>query len=283
MPDACGEAALERLAETRAVQPLVSLLGHKQLGGIASRVLGEIGDSHAVEPLAAALNNEDVRNEAAKALLKLGDSRGLKPLLTAYASTHPMSFFRECGDSILQYGANHRASLVSFLNAELESNRCRYAAELLHRFGELSATQFLPAVILDWLLLTRGEGYQKDEWLKAMAVRAGLDMETLALATAVLGNTYEGWSWKDEPKLDMSSVSKLCQRQDIWSSCVLYRVAKKKDLTVQYIGGANDEGVSFSDRTLGFDEEIRIARRELTRRGFGETDPTLQLSAPRAR
>jgi hypothetical protein len=61
----------------------------------------------------------------------------------------------------------------------------------------------------------------------------------------------------------------LCQRQDICSSCILYRVAKKKDVTVTTTTCAP---ISYEVK-LAFEKERQAARDELIRRGLADADP----------
>lgn len=282
MPDASGDeaiGALKRLAETRAVEPLIDLLRHKTLGKRAAEILGTLGDLRAAEPLAAALDDENTRISSAISLVQLGDLRGVQPLLADHSVANPEWFSRNHGKLILQYGAERRNRLVPFLISEMKSKGSRRAAELLCRLDEPSVAPYLPAVILDWLELTRG---QQDSGLKLMATRAGMDEETLSLAASALGNTYKtehgsssggNFSWSSVGAHDMRSVTTLCQRRDIWSSCILYRVAKKKDVTVTMTTCAP----SSYEVKLDFKKERQAARDELVQRGFGDTDPIIHM------
>jgi hypothetical protein len=253
--------------------------------------LGQLGDSRAIEPLAAAITNKDIGEFAARALLQLGDSSALDRLLSDMRNCPPHSACARINCKvILEYGAKNREHLVALLEDRLKSHRDRYTAELLVRLNAPFVKKYLPAVILDWLEFTRGTGVHEDGWLvheddglKLMATWAGMDSEALTLAAAALGNTYKtehgrssggNFSWSRVGSHDTTSVTKLCQRQDIWSSCILYRVAKKKDVTVTMTSCGP---VGNYEVKLSFEEERQAARLELVRRGFGDTDPLTSL------
>ncbi len=53
--------SLGRIADTRAVEPLIKLLASKETCAAAAQALARIGDPRAVEPLIAALDNEALR------------------------------------------------------------------------------------------------------------------------------------------------------------------------------------------------------------------------------
>ncbi len=290
MSDASGEAAiraLEQLGKARAVEPMISLLGHEKLGAEAARLLGTLGDSRAVEPLMVALSSSKGKRDfalelsTAMSLLQLGDLRGVPSLL--WARSDPSLFFGFYGNAILQFGAKHHDELVALLRAELKSGkfksrRNRFAAELLCLLGEPPATRELAAVILDWIEVER----KVDDGLKMMTTRAGLDAAVISLGADALGNTYRtesgsssggNFNWRSVGAHDMSSVLALCQRDDILSSCFLYRVARKQDFTVTMSTCAP----STYEVNLSFEEERLAARHELTKRGFGESDPLDQL------
>lgn len=75
--------ALAKIADVRAVEPLIQSLKDEALRRFAANALGKIGDKRAVEPLIQALNDENdfVRSSAAKALGNLGDKRAVEPLI----------------------------------------------------------------------------------------------------------------------------------------------------------------------------------------------------------
>jgi hypothetical protein len=85
-------AALGKLGDTRAVEPLITVLGDKDrdVRRNAVAALGQLGDSRAVEPLITALRDEDrdVRRNAATALGKLGDTRAVEPLIKALGDSY---------------------------------------------------------------------------------------------------------------------------------------------------------------------------------------------------
>jgi len=80
-------AALGRMRDIRAVEPLIKALKDKSinLSSNAAEALGVIGDARAVEPLITALKSRDVflRQSAAEALGIIGDTRAVEPLITA--------------------------------------------------------------------------------------------------------------------------------------------------------------------------------------------------------
>jgi HEAT repeat protein len=87
-PCACVAAArfLGRLRDSRAVEPLIQVLGRASYHPIAIAVvdaLGELGDMRAVDPLLNKLSKWrlDTRAAVAHALGKLGDSRAIEPLI----------------------------------------------------------------------------------------------------------------------------------------------------------------------------------------------------------
>jgi HEAT repeat protein len=77
--------SLEKIGDTRAVEPLIALLKDEDFAGYAANALGMMGDPRAVEPLIAALEDEDwvLRKNAVAALGNLKDSRSVEPLIAA--------------------------------------------------------------------------------------------------------------------------------------------------------------------------------------------------------
>ncbi len=82
---------LEKLGDTRAIEPLIAALQDKEgdVRAAAAKALEKFGDSRAIEPLIAALQDKegDVRAAAAKALAKIGDDRAIEPLIAALRDT----------------------------------------------------------------------------------------------------------------------------------------------------------------------------------------------------
>ena len=82
-------AALEKIGDARAVEPLINaLLGDedRQIRESVAVALGDIGDTRAVEPLINALGDEKwrhVRGAVAGALGSIGDARAIGPLIEA--------------------------------------------------------------------------------------------------------------------------------------------------------------------------------------------------------
>jgi hypothetical protein len=78
--------ALGKLADLRAVEPLVSVLQNAQadetLRGMAALSLAELGDPRAVEPLISVLG--DLGAVAVRALGQMGDPRGLRPVIAYF-------------------------------------------------------------------------------------------------------------------------------------------------------------------------------------------------------
>jgi HEAT repeat protein len=77
---------LGKIADLRAVEPLINLLEKDKNRHMYNKVieaLGEIGDPRAVEPLIILLKDKDrhLRRDSAKALGKLGDPRAVEPLI----------------------------------------------------------------------------------------------------------------------------------------------------------------------------------------------------------
>lgn len=185
---------------------------------------------------------------------------------------------RTFGDSILEYGAKNLTHLVPQLQAELKASGDPFAAELLYLLDKPPSRRDLTTVTLDWIV----QGVSGDDGLRMIAVRAGIDAELLSLGARALGNTYRiedgkssggNFSWSRVGTHDMRHVAALCQRKGILSSCILYRVARKKDITVTMTTCAP----SSYQVKLDFEQERQAARDELARRGFGETDPINQL------
>jgi HEAT repeat protein len=78
--------ALGKLADARAVEPLIACLKDTDLNVRASSAfaLGKLGDARAVAPLIACLKDKDLdaRGQTVVALGKLGDARAVEPLYT---------------------------------------------------------------------------------------------------------------------------------------------------------------------------------------------------------
>ncbi|MGZ3583638.1 MAG: HEAT repeat domain-containing protein, partial [Ktedonobacterales bacterium] len=81
-------AALEVLADPRAVEPLITLLRkdeHREVRANAARALGKLGDQRATLPLIQALQDPawEVRSSAVCALERLDDPQAVLPLIAA--------------------------------------------------------------------------------------------------------------------------------------------------------------------------------------------------------
>ncbi|HEY3490464.1 MAG TPA: HEAT repeat domain-containing protein [Candidatus Deferrimicrobiaceae bacterium] len=82
--------SMRQIKDTRAVYPLIAMLGDEKLGYLAASVLGQMGEI-AVEPLIAVLKDENAakRARAASALGEIGLSRVVKPLRDLLRDTDP--------------------------------------------------------------------------------------------------------------------------------------------------------------------------------------------------
>lgn len=265
--------ALGQLGDSLAVEPLIAALRDKVVGPPAAGALGQLEDSRAIEPLATALNDDATRSAAATALLRLGDLRGFEVLMAELA-TEPFS--SENLATVMEFGIKNRDHLVALLKDRWRLHKNRQTAELLVRLNEPPAKEYLARIILDCLEQTRRE----DDGLRLMASCVGMDTELLALAVGAFGFSYKTRDiGKYERELlfcdgGMSAIEKLCQRTDAWSSCILYRASRKKDVEISLKScGPPNMGL----RKLSFERERQAARDELIRRGFGDKDPITQL------
>jgi hypothetical protein len=111
-----------------------------------------------------------------------------------------------------------------------------------------------------------------------------MDTELLQLASTALGYTVitksgsssgGNFSFTSLDSYDggMSAILRLCQRNDVWSSCILHQVRKRKDASVTMTTCLP----SSYEEKLSFEKEREVARRELVRRGFGDNDPITLL------
>jgi HEAT repeat protein len=71
-------AALWKIGDASAVEPLTILLNNDRAAADAAWILGKIGDARAIEPLIASLSRIPVI--AAEAIGKIGDARAIYPL-----------------------------------------------------------------------------------------------------------------------------------------------------------------------------------------------------------
>ena len=271
----------------RAVEPLIAALHEEETGLEAVKALGTIGDVRAIKPLQEALKASKsgaYKCSAALVLLQLDDATGLESLLESLGSGRPAL---EVLEAILDYGRKHRAEYVSVLAGLLKSSKHagvrRYAAEFLIQINEASVKPLLAPVLLDWLEFSAPRQTETDEGVKLIANAAGLDAELLELAASALGHRVQtkfGRLPGDNVPSDvlvsydagMNAIIKLCQRRDAWSSRILLRVSKKKDILVS---------LSRCDRAceqkLSLEKEREAARQELMRRGCADSDSIAPL------
>jgi HEAT repeat protein len=125
-------AALGRLVDERAVDPLVAVLDD-DVRKAAITALGEIGDARAVEPLAKLLVNESppIQRAAARALGNIGDSQAISSLVDA---VHEGAAPKVAARAIVQIDAEPVKHLAPMLQAQDMSVRWA-AAEALSEVG----------------------------------------------------------------------------------------------------------------------------------------------------
>jgi len=273
--------SLTKLGDARAVEPLITMLedGDSNLRTSASVGLAKIGDERAVEPLAKAARAGS--NSAFDALVILGKSQALKELLLlAIERGWPIPI-----DLATRVVLDNKSAIVPSLKNALETAKVlsvrRRIVELLIRTGEDSVKRLLPTLILE--SLSQEVRAAEDGGLKFLAGVAGIDAELLEMATAALGcaartsRHHSGggnYSWDELDSYDggMSAILELSRRRDNWANAILYRVAKKKDISITL-------KACFGERTetLSFGREREAARQELIRRGLGDSDPIALL------
>lgn len=278
--------ALGRLGDTRAVEPLLGVLCDEKEGWTAIGPLGQLGDARAIGPLVSLLDTKN-KYGAACALLTLGDSRGLEVLMASLDNSNPWSAPVKTLDKFKEYGIAYGEPLVQFLLGKLKSSQSagvrRYSAEMLLHQGVPLPKRQLTIIILDWLEFRGGIKTEVDDGLKELAARADMGEDVLSLASEALGykckvrHERSGGGNYNSRSLEsydggMSAVEKLCERQDMWSTQILYRVGKRKDAIVKMSGCFSEY-----DKTLSFERERQAAREELIRRGVGDIDPIIQL------
>ncbi|HKU42121.1 MAG TPA: HEAT repeat domain-containing protein, partial [Polyangiales bacterium] len=94
---------LGRLADVRALEPLINLLPEVHVRHLVVVALGEIGDGRALAPLLDVLawdRNANVRDGVARGLAMLGDPRGLDPVI-ALAEDPALS---QAGEALVRLG-----------------------------------------------------------------------------------------------------------------------------------------------------------------------------------
>ena len=269
--------ALASLGDRRPVPALIALLEDEMLSRNAADALGTLRYPEAIEPLAAALNNGYAVHQISRALLELGDSRGLDPLLSVLREREANDRDTTC---LVRFGESHRGPLVVALLGESQLHQKLYAADVLCQIDEPSVRRLLPELIRADL----GAGGRLDARLGRLAsyMGVGVDARVAHIGYTALSNTYKivhgsssggNFSKSDLGSLDMSTLRRLCEYKDIWSSWFLYKMTQKKDATVTLTTCAPGT----YQAKLSFEAERQMARDELTRRGLNDIDPLSQL------
>lgn len=159
-------AALEVLADRRAVEPLITLVGADEHQGVranAARALGKLGDRRATLPLIQALQDPawEVRSSAVCALERLGDQRAVLPLLTvlgdpegdvAYHATRALGKLRDPQAAL---------PLVEMLQEDTQE----LGPSLVAALGQLGEAAFEPLVET----LTHGNSNARSRAAQALA------------------------------------------------------------------------------------------------------------------
>jgi hypothetical protein len=268
--------ALGRLRDSRATMPLITLLDNNRFVGEAATALGEIGDSKAIEPLSKMLGgDEDER--IGRALMDLGDPRGFAPLwshvIKGYGSEENIS-------ALVRYRGPDQSVVIATLKERWESESPKWAGDALCRMGEpVNKASYLSVCLNELPKLSEPD-------ISRLVSYVGIDLEVLNLGKCALGETFttqrdhaiEGRYLHEIQRLgevNVSFVMALCRRSDFWSSCILYRIAKKKDTTARLSGwDYQADKYCMYNAGVSYENERRIAREELARRGFGTDDPT---------
>jgi HEAT repeat protein len=308
-PNEIGREALDYLIEigSVAVDELVNALGNNPKDcarRCAAVALKMIGDKRAVDALCNALGDSvlDVRWFSAAALAEYNDVRAVPPLCKALGKDHRLLPAIDALGGIGDEGGIHTLEKILQTSTEIKSRR--RAAEIMVQLGVRSAKKYLPAFILDWLEYaapTRDlcyntddgllyyaprvrHGYETDHGLNLMATFVGLDAELLRLASEALGCAVNVYRDEYKEKLrsyygGMNEIYALRQREEVWSSCILYRVGKRKDVCIALVDGGYMGEPTYGRQTLSFEGERQAAREDLLRRGFGDEDPITLLQA----
>jgi hypothetical protein len=270
----------------------------------AIEALGAIRDKGAVEELLSALKDPRywIRRKAIDALGEICDERAI-PVLAELLQVTDLA--EHLVIPLVKLGEQHPTTVVRFVSTKLEPTESvttrSCAAEILIVLGDTGVRGYLPSIILDMIASVPGAytgyvGYEEGNseapeakrrlGLEVMASRAGMDSALLELAKDALGH-----SWNSDRSVGrdfeyyhvegiryqggMSEIEQLCLRRDLWSSAILYRVAKKKD--AQVITGYSDWDKEPFITVLSFEKERLVAQSELSRRGWADSDPALNL------
>jgi HEAT repeat protein len=146
-------AALEKVSDARAVEPLVAALDDEAplVRQAVAAALGQIGDVRAIEPLIAALGDEmeGVRGAAAAALGRIGDVRAVEPLFAVLQGA-PSSAARRAAAGLLGQFGDQRAVKPLIVGLQDEDGGVRREAiEALGRFADVRAVEPLVHVLSD--------------------------------------------------------------------------------------------------------------------------------------
>jgi len=140
-----ASAALGKLGNARAVEPLIKCLEDKPVRRAAATALGQLGDARAVEPLIKCLGDKWVRPAACEALGRLGDERAVDPLIKYLKIHSPFSLDRtvqRAACNALGRLGDPRAvePLIKCLKEE-DSDVRRAACEALGQLGDVRAVE----------------------------------------------------------------------------------------------------------------------------------------------
>jgi HEAT repeat protein/CHAT domain-containing protein len=172
-PQSAAAWALGKLGDTRAVEPLISVLedrhrGRSELQRQVVRALGALGDLRAVEPLLAALNDKadlgSLRADIALSLGRLRDARAVEPLIGLLEARHRRGVLGSdrvssaCAEALGELGDSQAVEpLLAIVRAKDQSGGFQAAVRALGKLGDVRAIRPLIAVI-DRTAFTRASG-----------------------------------------------------------------------------------------------------------------------------
>jgi HEAT repeat protein len=282
---------------TPAIEMLIAALGDSDMKTRmhVADVLGQIGDKMAVEPLIALIKDNSKyvqeREQVAEALGQIGDARAVGALVSALRDDAKGNK-QDLAKAIFKALANIKDTtavdaLVNELNSTVDIRiRWLCASAIVSQGYTDRIRSALPLVIFDWLEFSSDEPHsnkevEEDNVLDMAASNLGVKKGFFQIVATALAYRYKTASLdKYVSKLisyddGIQAVNQLCSQADIWSSCALYRVTKKKDIEIS-LGGC---GFPDSERSvkLNYEGARQAARQELIRRGLVETDPITLL------
>jgi len=134
-----GRPDVSRLKARGDVKGLIRALRYREYAGVpmdAAAALGRLADPQAVEPLIAALEDGIwcVRDAAVKALGQIGDERAMEPLIAALSSNN-LGLRKAAAWSLGQIGDVGAVEPLVPLLKEWRGHVCQAAAEALDRLG----------------------------------------------------------------------------------------------------------------------------------------------------